>query len=215
MWNRTENQIKLVLLRHGATLSNKEHRYLGKTDEGLSVEGAQDLQAIQNTYPSIDYLFTSPMKRCVETAKILYPDREINTISEWEEMNFGDFEGKNYIELKENKYYQKWIDSNGILPFPNGERREDFIERCIQGFHKMLLHLKNQKQIHSDITVGMVMHGGTIMSLMSTFCGGEYFDYQVGSGQGYTCTLKEKLGTFQMEDIEKIEMPVQSQSHFE
>ena len=39
MWNRSENQIKLVMIRHGATPSNKEHRYLGRTDEGLSIEG--------------------------------------------------------------------------------------------------------------------------------------------------------------------------------
>lgn len=30
MWNRSENQVKLVMIRHGATPSNKEHRYLGR-----------------------------------------------------------------------------------------------------------------------------------------------------------------------------------------
>ena len=41
MRNRPENQIeiRLTLIRHGATLSNKEGRYLGKTDEALSPEG--------------------------------------------------------------------------------------------------------------------------------------------------------------------------------
>ena len=204
MWNRSENQIKLVMIRHGATPSNKEHRYLGRTDEGLSMEGKYILQAAKNTYPSIDYLFTSPMRRCIQTARILYPKQEIFVISEWVEMDFGDFEGKNYVELKENEYYQKWIDSNGTLPFPNGESREDFIERCKQGFYKMLLQLKSQNQINRAMTAGVVIHGGTIMSLLSTFCGGEYFDYQVANGQGYVCTLKEIQGYPQMVDVQKI-----------
>ncbi|MBP3505451.1 MAG: histidine phosphatase family protein [Lachnospiraceae bacterium] len=204
MWNRSENQIKLVLVRHGATPSNKEHRYLGRTDESLSTEGEQALQAARNIYPSIDYLFTSPMKRCIQTARILYPNQEILVIPEWIEMDFGDFEGKNYVELKENEYYQKWIDSNGTLPFPNGESREVFIERCKQGFYKMLLQLKSQHQMNSTMTVGLVIHGGTIMSLLSTFCGGEYFDYQVANGHGYICTLNEIQKCPQVTDVQKI-----------
>ena len=204
MWNWSENQIKLVMIRHGATPSNKEHRYLGRIDEGLSMEGEQALQEARNAYPYIDYLFSSPMRRCTQTARILYPKQEIFVIPEWMEMDFGDFEGKNYAELKDNEYYQKWIDSNGTLPFPNGESREDFTERCKQGFYKMLLQLKNQNQINSAMAAGLVIHGGTIMSLLSTFCGGEYFDYQVANGQGYICTLNETQEYPQMVDVQKI-----------
>ena len=177
---------------------------MGRTDEGLSMEGKRALQAAKNTYPAINYLFTSPMKRCVQTARILYPKQEPSVIPEWVEMDFGDFEGKNYVELKENEYYQRWIDSNGTLPFPNGESREDFKKRCKQGFHKILLQLKSQRQMNGTMTVGLVIHGGTIMSLLSTFCGGEYFDYQVGSGQGYICTLNGIQGYPQLVDVQKI-----------
>ena len=204
MRNRAENQIKLVMIRHGATPSNKEHRYLGRTDEGLSMEGEQALQEVRNAYPSIDYLFSSPMRRCTQTARILYPKQEIFVIPEWMEMDFGDFEGKNYVELKENEYYQKWIDSNGTLPFPNGESREDFTERCKQGFYKMLSQLNSLHLINRTVKVGLVIHGGTIMSLLSTFCGGEYFDYQVVNSDGYICTLNEMQGYPQIVDVQKI-----------
>lgn len=43
MRNQTENQVRLVMIRHGATASNREKRYLGKTDEPLSEEGRQAL----------------------------------------------------------------------------------------------------------------------------------------------------------------------------
>ena len=204
MWNWSENQIKLVMLRHGATVSNKEHRYVGRMDESLSLESEQLLKTERHKYPKIDYIFSSPMKRCVETAKILYPNQKIITIQEWEEMNFGDFEGKNYMDLKENEYYQKWIDSNGTLPFPNGESREAFIERCKKGFYKMLFQLKELQPRNNSITVGLILHGGTIMSLLSTFYGGEYFEYQVANAQGYICILKEQQGYFQIVDIQKL-----------
>ena len=71
MWNRTEDQIKLVMIRHGETDANKEHRYLGRTDEPLCEQAKENLYARVNCYPKIDILFTSPMKRCIETAGIM------------------------------------------------------------------------------------------------------------------------------------------------
>ena len=192
------------MLRHGATASNQEHRYLGRTDESLSSDGKEALQVLRHRYPKIDYIFSSPMKRCLETAQILYPNQKIRIIKEWEEMHFGDFEGKNYMELKENASYQKWIDSNATLPFPNGESREDFIERCKQGFYNMLLQLKKLHPENNSITVGFIIHGGTIMSLLSTFGGGEYFDYQTANAKGYIGTLKCQQRDFQIVDIQKI-----------
>ena len=40
----TQAEIRLTLIRHGVTLSNKEGRYLGKTDEALSSEGIGALE---------------------------------------------------------------------------------------------------------------------------------------------------------------------------
>lgn len=62
-------------------------------------------------------LFISPMLRCQESAGILFPGKKAYPIEEWREMNFGAYEGKNYEDLKNDSYYQKWIDSNGTLPF--------------------------------------------------------------------------------------------------
>ena len=90
MRDRSENQITLVMIRHGETQANQEHRYLGKTDEPLSKNGMEVLLSYkkQNIYPDVDYLFTSPMKRCIETAEILYPKLCPVVIPEWEEMDF-------------------------------------------------------------------------------------------------------------------------------
>lgn len=193
MRNWSENQITLVLIRHGAAKANEEHRYLGKTDEALSKEGEMQLLEYKKLllFPDIDLLFTSPMKRCVQTAKMLYPKLPPVPVKEWEEMDFGAFEGKNYIELQGDERYQAWIDSNGELPFPEGESREEFIARCDKGFQKMIEKVKQMiidKKGHK--TIGIIVHGGTIMALLSKYGNGDYFDYQVSNGRGYICTVQ-------------------------
>lgn len=199
MWNRSENQIKLLLIRHGATASNAEHRYLGRTDEDLSEEGKRQLQETQiaKRYPQVQVLFVSPMKRCLESAEILYPGMKPVVIGDWCETDFGDFEGKNYKELQKDAQYQAWIDSNGSLTFPNGESREIFIARCKAGLNRMVEYLKEMPDVKDKMsTVGAIVHGGTIMALLSSYGDGAYFDYQVSNGSGYQCCL-----TFDGEEI--------------
>ena len=191
-----QTEIRLTLIRHGATLSNKEGRYLGKTDESLSLDGIRTLEksVADRTYPAAVLLFSGPMKRCIETAHILYPGQAPVLIPEWTEMDFGTFEGHNYKELSGSPDYQRWIDSGGTLPFPEGESREAFILRSVAGYENMLRYMKSVWERsavsgQSDRSVSAVVHGGTIMALLSHFLEGEYFDYQVKCGQGYSGRL--------------------------
>lgn len=187
MWSGTGFEINLTFIRHGHTEGNLEHRYIGRTEEGLCKEGREALEKNKEKFMEPEYVFVSPMLRCVESAKILFPGMEYMEISEWKEMDFGAFEGKNYQELQGNLEYQKWIDSNGILPFPGGENREDFITRVKKGFYRMVEILKEEEK--DCYNVSAVVHGGTIMALLSAFHGGEYFDYQVKNAEGYQCHI--------------------------
>lgn len=207
MWNWTEAQ--LTLIRHGQTPSNAEHRYLGRTEEVLSPEGVRQLEELRasETYPPADLVISGPMKRCLQTARILYPETKIRQIPHWTEMDFGAFEGHNYTELQGDPRYQQWIDSNGTLPFPEGESREEFILRCRLGFAELLKLPEMQTFFESTqeasaeagriLRISAVVHGGTIMALLHTYLGGEYFAYQVANGSGYTGRLvwreEEKL----------------------
>lgn len=214
MRNWADNQIKLVLIRHGATEGNKEHRYIGRTDEPLSSEAKEKLSAETNCYPRIDRLFTSPMKRCIETAEIIYPDQKPVVVDLLREMDFGEFEGKNYEELNGDQRYQAWIDSGGTLVFPNGESREEFIQRCCEGLREVFSQIevsisKKEKlvQFENDLLIiGLVVHGGTIMALCSAFGCGEYFDYQVANGAGYICNVNLDGEEIRFQSIRKIEM---------
>lgn len=185
MWTRTENQIEtvsVVLIRHGETSSNRERRYLGRTDEALSPEGRKIILSYREAgrYPKAELVFSSPMKRCLETAEILYPGKKIMIIPDWKEIDFGLFERKNYEELKSCPEYIRWLESGGTLPFPGGESREEFIRRSVNGFSAMM------EQAYGNVgNAAAVVHGGTIMAILSRYGGGDYFDYQVKNAGGY------------------------------
>ena len=86
-------------------------------------------------------------------------------IEELSECDFGEFENKNYKELSGNQDYQRWIDSNGTLPFPGGESREAFKHRSLTGFQKAVTQC-----IRNNIkTAALVIHGGTIMNIMEEY----------------------------------------------
>mgnify|MGYP002903883421 CR=1 FL=1 len=91
--------IKIAMIRHGKTYGNTLGRYIGVTDEPLCEEGKKELE--QRTMDTVELLFVSPLKRCLETADILYPYAKQVKIPEFAECNFGEFENKNYQELKE------------------------------------------------------------------------------------------------------------------
>lgn len=189
-------RIEITWIRHGKTKGNEEHRYIGRTDEKLSDTGIKEIAEKKSDYSEIkpDYIYSSAMKRCIQTARLLF-DKEPKIIEEFNEMDFGDFEGKNYYELNGDTRYQEWIDSNGELPFPDGEAREEFIKRCMKGYEKMLEDIKcdtnsrtnckteNMSDDEICISVASVVHGGTIMAVMSSLQGGEYFDYQIGNAE--------------------------------
>ena len=43
--------------------------------------------------------------------------------------------------------------------------------------------------IQEPLPVAAVVHGGTIMALLSHYCGGDYFSYQVKNAEGYHLRL--------------------------
>lgn len=138
-----EGMMELVMIRHGRTKGNTENRYIGTTDEPLLASEAERLLAKRETLEEMrmdhpDILFASPMKRCVETAAILFPESEPVIVPDFRECDFGEFENKNYKELSGNVDYQRWIDSGGRLPFPGGESMSSFQERVCRAFDRVV-----------------------------------------------------------------------------
>lgn len=168
--------MKTVLIRHGKTAGNLEGRYIGgRTDESLCEAGIAELK--QRSYPDVSRVWVSPMKRCLETAAILYPHLKPEVIEDFRECDFGAFENLCYAQLNGRADYQRWIDSGGEMPFPGGESQADFARRCVRAFDSL----------QRDDDCALIVHGGTVMAIMEAYARprGRYYDFQVQNGRGY------------------------------
>lgn len=205
--------MKIYLIRHSITEGNLKKRYIGRTDESLCMEGETLLKErlAKGMYPEAGRIFVSPMKRCIQTAQILYPSQELTVIDEFSECDFGKFENKNYEELKDMPEYQRWLKSGGAMRFPEGESKESFIKRSLAGFERALLMCGCDKQMlegrykpvggkaASGFSMAVfVVHGGTIMSIMERYAvpKGTYYDFQIGNGEGYELILADDFAAF-------------------
>ena len=68
----------IQLIRNGLTEGNVSGKYVGHIDEPLSSEGIAQIEQMKNDYkyPPVDAVFASPLSRCTQTAKIIYPNCE-------------------------------------------------------------------------------------------------------------------------------------------
>ncbi len=178
------NPREILLLRHGRTEGNALHRYNGTTDEPLSPEGAEALAG--RSYPPTDVVYVTPLRRTRETAAILFPGAYQITVPGLREMDFGDFEGRSYLDMEHDAAYRAWVDAGCLTPVPNGECRADFTRRVAAAFRALLVTDKTGR-----ITV--VAHGGTLMALCSTFIESprDYYDWYAPNGGGFLLRTTE------------------------
>ena len=187
--------MKIYLIRHGRTAGNLEKRYVGSTDESILPEEQERLRKFD--YPEVDVVYVSPRLRCLETAAVLFPGKELRKVKLLAECDFGAFEYKNYKELSDNEDYQRWIDSGGTIGVPGGEDRETFQNRCQRGYWQVLLDAERR----GCRQIAIVAHGGTIMAVMERVAEpcGDYFSWMSENGCGYL--LDSESGSW--EKIEK------------
>lgn len=198
--------MKIVFVRHGKTEGNTTKKYVGRTDEPLCKAGREAIRhrVEEGRYPAVTMLFTSPMQRCRETASLIYGTLIPKVCEGFRECDFGEFEYKNHLELTGNPKYQEWIESNGMNPFPGGESIESFRERCVTEFKAVMQEVENacdrRKMNSKEQSIGIVVHGGTIMAILSALCSERqsYFDWMVENGCGYVCEYDKTTGRLQV-----------------
>lgn len=186
--------MKIILIRHLPTPGNEKRQYIGSTDEELSVHIVeafrQRMAECPDLYPPVQRVISSPMKRCVQTAHLIWPEQEISTEEMLRECDFGEYEGKTYEELKDRPEYIQWMESGGTTAFPGGEEQSGFRRRCREGVAKWVRLL-----ISEDVeSAAFVVHGGTIMAALSGLAedGREFYDWQAANGCGYLADAPEQ-----------------------
>lgn len=184
---------KIHLIRHGRTAESTEGLYLGRTDLPLSAAGKRELldKAAQFTYPPAQIVYTGPLQRCVQTAKLLYPNRMAVPLDAFNECDFGSFTGKSFAQLKGVSAYQKWIEGGFEAAPPGGESGVGLLSRVLGGVQQIFSRMMAEHL--TDIAV--VTHGGVIMSLLAA-CGfpkREMRQWVTDFGGGFTILLTPQM----------------------
>lgn len=149
--------MKIYLIRHGQTTGDVEDRYGGAYDDDLSEKGITQSETLAQDLVNsgIQIIFSSPMKRAQQTAKILSNklNCQILTIDDLRERNKnGILTGMTKSEalLKYPELVEKLKDYKSQIE--GAESQDDFEDRIKKSFLKIVSSSKYS-------TIGIVTHG--------------------------------------------------------
>lgn len=183
----------IYLFRHGITKGNLNAQYIGRTDYPLTMDSISRLRKIKATehYPAVDAVFTSPLRRAVESAKIMFPQNEPIVINDFTEYSFGEFEERTAEELKDNSDFLEWLrgDMNARPPF--GESNAEFMHRVCCAFEKVVDGLIKT----GTETSAIVCHAGVLMTILACYGLPEapMAHWQMDAGYGFKLRVTPSL----------------------
>lgn len=180
--------MNVYLLRHGRTAYTEEHRYQGTRDIPLSPEGEAEVGIAGVTTEAV---WVSPLSRARRTAELMFPGVEQLVEQDLREMNFGAFEGRNYMEMENDADYRTWVKGDCWGRCPGGEDRKGFCARICGAVGKLV----DQALMEGRESLVIVAHGGVLMAAMEGFALPEkdYFDWQTVCCGGYLLEADETL----------------------
>ena len=155
---------ELVLIRHGQTVWNSEHRMQGQRNSALSELGRAQARALAKRLQSesFDYLYSSDLDRALETARTIAQatGHEIRIDARLRERSFGLFEGLTRDEMKERHpaEYARFRERDPDYCMPGGESLRAFHARCMGVFHEIVAN-------HAGRRIVVVAHGLLLVAL--------------------------------------------------
>lgn len=187
-----DDTVSVTLLRHGITKENQQRRYIGWTDPDLEDSAIIILKTSQ--LPShFDAIYTSDLKRCVQSASNYSANTAVIKDQRLRELNFGFWEGKTYEDLKTIKLYRDWIDAPFEISPPAGESYLIFKARVLEAWQTIITSLIEKQA--NDILI--VSHGGPIRLLLTLFADTdpkkEWWDWSVKHLSGYTLSWQRAV----------------------
>ena len=147
-------ETKIIYFVHGTTTDNADKLCSGWKEAMLNELGKEQAENLRNIINEkeikFDAIFTSDLKRAIDSSNIAFPTYNKITDKRLRECNYGDLDGKH----KNLVIYEEHIEN----PFPNGESLKD-VENRIREFIKFL------KESYSGKAVGIVAHRAPQLAL--------------------------------------------------
>jgi uncharacterized phosphatase len=127
--------LTLVLTRHGLTDRSEPEQHLGqRIDIGLSVAGQAQAEALAGRIGGerFDRIIASPLRRALQTARVVAAGRAVETDQRLAEMDYGRWEGQTNAALEERdgELRRRWVETPDAIPCPGGESGNDVARRA-------------------------------------------------------------------------------------
>ena len=161
--------LRLFLIRHGETASNREMRYLGSRDEPLAESGLLQADRLAEALAPLPLraVYASPLRRAAETGGRIATARELGLLLEprLREQCFGEWEGMTRAEVLagDGDRLLRWETDLGLAP-PGGESLAS-VQARVLGLVEELV------QGHRQDWVALVSHVGPIKALLCAAMG--------------------------------------------
>src|SRR5262245_1833713 len=160
----------LILLRHGQSQWNLENRFTGWVDVPLSPRGEAEARSagLKLRGRKIDRLYTSVLKRAIDTAELALAVAGIGPIpterdAALNERMYGDLQGKNKAEAAREfgaDQVKLWRRSYDVKP-PGGESLADTAARVLPYWERRIL-----PDLRAGKNVLVAAHGNSLRALV-------------------------------------------------
>jgi broad specificity phosphatase PhoE len=162
--------MRLLLIRHGETLWNREEIFRGQIEVPLNETGFSQARHIARLLQEVplDAVYSSPLGRALETARIIAEPHGLSVISEpgLIDLDYGSWQGLSHQQVRERfpDLYQVWLTAPHKVRFPNGESLDDVSSRSLDT-------VKRLAAVHRDHNVVAVTHRVVIKLLICAILG--------------------------------------------
>jgi probable phosphoglycerate mutase len=160
---------KIFLVRHGQIDYGSEKRYIGITDLPLCNAGIGQATRLKEYLSGIEIekVFSSPLKRCLQTAEILLAGGNTPrmVLDELKEINMGEWENQTiaYIRNHFGELYEKrGSNMDGFVP-PGGESFEQLQRRVMPVFESIAQNTSGN--------ILIISHAGVYRGILSKLLG--------------------------------------------
>jgi probable phosphoglycerate mutase len=161
---------RVLLVRHGATVSSGEDSFNGETDIPLSELGRDEARALGRRLADerIDAFYASPLSRAMETARLVAAPhgKEVVPLPDLREVSHGRWEGKLRAEVEDlyPEEYRRW-EADPFSFAPSGG------ETGLAVTARALPALLGIVGAHAEKRVLVVSHKATIRLLLASLLG--------------------------------------------
>ena len=158
-----------LLIRHGENDWVGTDRLAGRT-EGVHLnekghEQAEQIAALLNEQP-ISAIYSSPLVRCMETAKPLAQRLGLSVVAEPGvlEVDYGEWRGGNLKELAKQPEWHRVQHFPSTFRFPGGETLREVQSRSVGTIERL-------RDVHADAVVAIFSHGDVIRTTIAHYMG--------------------------------------------